>query len=215
MSDKLKRSKRCINSLDRSPGSTSSSCQNNFKIRSSAASEEDYKEWFDRFDNHISPNLTLQKFDDHFDFDDEEEHVKVKCETNKDGAEDCVTDESSRDVSISVTLNLRKQRENSFPSTIITKSEQPHQNQRRLSIVPSTEDQHQSYVSILHPENFTEIATVNITRTEEYCQKISYNEWIKKIVDHQSSHIATSDSDSDSDVSLDEISMLPLFCKSL
>lgn len=164
---------------------------------SQSTTSEDYKEWFDRFDNHLSPNLTVADPNVVFDSDDEDDFLNIKYDSVQTEEISDICMEESRDVSVSVTLNLRNPRN--------------QQVQRRVSIVPSTEDQQQSYVSILHPESFTENVKTSIIRSEQQPQTINYNEWIKKIVDHQSSHLSVSDSDSDSDVTLDEISMLPLF----
>ena len=87
--------------------------------------------------------------------------------------------------------------------------------QRRVSIVPSTEEQQQNYVSILHPEEFppkTDTIEKEPHQHHQHLHNVGYHEWMKKFVDHNSSHLATSDSDSDTDVSLDEVRMLPLFC---
>jgi hypothetical protein len=85
---------------------------------------------------------------------------------------------------------------------------------RRLSIVPSTEEQQKNFTSILHPEEFSQ--KVQAFKKEprqhrEHLHNVGYNEWMKKIVESHSSHLAMSDTDSDSDVSLDEVRMLPLF----
>lgn len=234
----LKRTKRCI-SLDRSVSRTSSRLSRSKKSKSpSVASEEDYKEWFDKFDNHITSNLTVPGYeddDDDFDSDLEEDflmHV-VDDGHNLNGAEICKIEDdvdTPRDVSVSVTLNLKKSQApvECFPCAefqserkVKTKGEEflemerfRESQSRRLSIVPSTEEQQQSFVSVLHPEDFP--AEVQATRKEphqhhEHLHNVGYNEWMKKIVDHHSSHLAMSDSDSDSDVSLDDVRMLPLF----
>lgn len=248
----LKRTKRCIDSLDRSASRSSSRLSRSKKSKSpSVASQEDYKEWFDKFDNHITPNLTVPEYDndDDFDSDVEEEFLNVD-EVNLNGSEICKIDDDgddSRDVSVSVTLNLKKSPVNCSPCAEFqerkvykTKAEEflemerfrESENQRfrdaenqqqqfrepqgrRLSIIPSTEEQQKSYVSILHPEEFppkTEAGKREPHPHHEHLHNVGYNEWIKKIVDHHSCHLAMSDSDSDSDVSLDEVRMLPLFC---
>lgn len=231
----LKRTKRCIDSLDRSASRTSSRISHSKKSKSpSVASQEDYKEWFDKFDNHITPNLTVpENDDDEFDSDLEEDFLIHVDDGNLNGAEICKIDDDDIDttnVSVSVTVNLKKSpAKDCFPCTEFqqdrkiykTKAEEflelerfrENQN-RRTSIVPSTEEQQQNYVSILHPEEFPE--KVETTEKEprqhhEHLHNVGYNEWMKKIVDHHSSHLAMSDSDSDSDVSLDEVRMLPLF----
>ena len=83
---------------------------------------------------------------------------------------------------------------------------------RRASIVPSTEEQQQMYVSMLHPEDFTtQTKSYKSHEHHQHLHNVGYNEWIKKFVDHHSSHLSLSDSDSDSDVPLNEVDMLPLF----
>jgi hypothetical protein len=225
----LKRSKRCIDSLDRS-ASRSSSRLSRGRKSPSVASQEDYKEWFDKFDNHINPNLTVPEDEfDGFESDIEEDFLLKSEDGNLNGAEICKIEDDidSRDVSVSITVNLRKSKS---PSEIFsgndrkvfkTKAEEflelerfRENKQRRLSIVPSTEEQQKSYVSILHPEEFA--PKVETTQRQphqhhEHLHNTGYNEWMKKIVDHHSSHLATNDSDSDSDVSLDDVRMLPLF----
>lgn len=231
----LKRTKRCVDSLDRS-ASRSSSRLSRAKKSPSVASEEDYKEWFDKFDNHLSSNLTVpEKDDDDFDSDIEEDFLLNVDDGNLNGAEICKIEEDDIDttnVSVSVTLNLKKSPAPTvtecFPCSefqaerkVKTKGEEflemerfrENQN-RRMSIVPSTEEQQQNYVSILHPEDFP--PKIDATPKEphqhhDHLHNVGYNEWIKKFVDHHSSHLAMSDSDSDSDVSLDEVRMLPLF----
>lgn len=229
----LKRTKRCIDSLDRSVSRSSSSLSRSKKSKTpSVASEEDYKEWFDKFDNHITPNLTVpENDDDEFDSDVEEDFLIRVDDGNLNGAEICkigVDDIDSPDVSVSVTLNLKKSPATSSPSAGFpnerkakTKAEEFlemerfRENQtRRISIVPSTEEQQQNYVSILHPEEFSpkaESIRKEPHQHHEHLHNIGYNEWMKKFVDHHSSHLAISDSDSDSDVSLDDVRMLPLF----
>jgi hypothetical protein len=93
---------------------------------------------------------------------------------------------------------------------------------RRTSILPSTEEQQKNYVCIhFHPEEFPDEKRVGAFRESskkephehhEHLHNVGYNEWMKKIVDHHSCHLALSDTDSDSDVALDEVKMLPLFC---
>lgn len=231
----LKRIKSCINSLDRSASRSSSRLsRRSRKSKSpSVASEEDYKEWFDKFDNHLSAELTLAENDDSdfgSDIDDEEQLLMVADNGNLDGTEICNIDDG-RDVSVSVTLNLAtkkpchpcdefiKQEKNAYK----TRAEELEEMQqlrettkgRRLSILPSTEEQQHNYVSILHPEEFPSKAHEVPPHHHEHHQhlhNVGYGEWMKKIVDHHSSHLALSDSDSDSDVPLDDVQMLPLFC---
>lgn len=225
----LKRTKRCVDSLDRSVSRSSSRLSRTRKSKSpGVASEEDYKEWFDKFDNHLSSNLTVpEKDDDDFDSDIEEDFLNVD-DGNLNGAEICKIEDDDIDttnVSVSVTLNLKKSpapcAEFQAERKVKTKGEgflemerfRENQN-RRMSIVPSTEEQQQNYVSILHPEDFppkTDPTTKAPHPHHEHLRNVGYNEWIKKFVDHHSSHLAMSDSDSDSDVSLDEVRMLPLF----
>lgn len=241
----LKRTKRCINSLDRSASRSSSRLSRRSKKSKSpsVASEEDYKEWFDKFDNHISAELSLPENDDDEDFgsDIDEEVLLMDADNgNLDGSEICnIDDESHGDVSVSVTLNLKKPK--SPPQTTVeasachpceeflknerkifkTKAEELEEmkqlwdsgKNRRLSIIPSTEEQQHNYISILHPEEFPAKSTEQKPHVHhEHLHNVGYSEWMKKIVDHHSSHLALSDSDSDSDIPLDEVQMLPLFC---
>lgn len=232
----LRRSKRCIDSLDRSASRSSSRISHSKKSKSpSVASQEDYREWFDKFDNHITPNLTVPNDDDddEFESDLEEDFLIHVDDGNLNGAEICSIDDDidTRNVSVSVTVNLNKSpvkdgfQFNEFQKdrkAFKTKAEEflelerfrENQN-RRVSIVPSTEEQQLNYVSILHPEEFpkkTESIEKEPHQHHEHLHNVGYHEWMKKLVDHHSSHLAMSDSDSDSDVSLDEVRMLPLFC---
>lgn len=230
----LRRTKRCIDSMDRSVSRSSSRLSRSKKNKSpSVASEEDYKEWFDKFDNHLSANLTVPEIEDDFDSDIEEDFLIQVDDGNLNGADICKIEDDdidTKDVSVSVTLNLKKSSATTFfPSSEFqterksnkTKAqeflemERFRENQtRRISIVPSTEEQQQNYVSILHPEEFpqkTEATKKEPHQHHEHLHNVGYNEWMKKIVDHHSSHLALSDSDSDSDVSLDDVRMLPLF----
>lgn len=232
-SEGMRRSKRCVDSLDRSASRSSSRLSRSKKSKSpSVASQEDYKEWFDKFDNHINPNLTVPEDDndDDFDSDLEEDFLIQVDDGNLNGAEICKIEDDidTRNVSVSVTVNLKKSPgKESFSGAqqdgkvYKTKAEEflelerfrENQN-RRVSIVPSTEEQQQNYVSILHPEEFpkkTETVKREPHQHHEHLHNIGYNEWMKKIVDHHSCHLAMSDSDSDSDVSLDEVRMLPMF----
>jgi hypothetical protein len=240
----LKRSKRCINSLDRSASRSSSrmSGRSRKSKSPSVASEEDYKKWFDTFDNHISSELTVPEREDNddddgdeFDSEMEEENLLMDADdSNLDAADMCNIDEDCRDVSISVTLNLKQPSKQASPchpceefqhdKVYKTKADEINEMQklwetknRRLSIVPSTEVQQQNYVSMLHPEDFTVTKSSSAAKKEphehhEHLHNVGYSEWMKKIVDHHSSHLTLSDSDSDSDVPLDEVKMLPLFC---
>lgn len=233
----LRRTKRCIDSLDRSASRSSSRLSRSKKMKSpSVASEEDYKEWFDKFDNHISANLALpEDDDDDFDSDMEENFLMDIDDENLNGAEICKIEDNdidATDVSVSVTLNLKKSPATAecFPRAEFQKDKGNYKTKaeeflemerfrenknRRMSIVPSTEEQQQSYVSILHPEEFpkkTEAIKKEPRQHHEHLHNVGYHEWMKKVVDHHSSHLALSDSDSDSDVSLDEVRMLPLFC---
>lgn len=221
----LKRTKRCIDSLDGSASRSSSRLGRSKKSKTpSVASEEDYKEWFDKFDNHINPNLTVPESDsDDFDSDIEEEFLKNIDEGNLNGADICKIDDDeidSRNVSISVTLNLKKPPAlTDIKKVTKTKAEEflelerfRENENRRLSIVPITEEQQAKFVSVLHPEEFSEDAQSHKTKPHEPHDHLhGYSEWMKKVVDHHSSHLTFSDSDSDSDVSLDEVRMLPLF----
>jgi hypothetical protein len=231
----LKRSKRCINSLDRSASRSSSRLSRSKNSKSpSVASQEDYKEWFDKFDNHLSGNLEVPEVDDDFESDVEEDFLMNVNDGNLNGADICkIDDDESRDVSVSVTLNLKKSPVRTvepFPSADFrddgkvykTKAEEflelerfrEQQSRRRPSIIPSTDEEQHKYVSILHPEDFSPQAKATPKAPHEHHEhlhNIGYSEWMKKVVDHHSSHLATSDSDSDSDVSLDEVRMLPLF----
>lgn len=234
-SEGLKRTKRCIDSLDRSVSRSSSRMSRSKKSKTpSVASEEDYKEWFDKFDNHITANLTVPENDDEFESDVEEDFLVHVDDGNLNGAEICKLEDDdvdTKDVSISVTLNLKKSPAPTkyFPcdefqaeqKVYKTKDEEFldlerfRENQtRRISIVPSTEEQQQNYVSILHPEEFpekVETTTKEPHQHHEHLHNVGYSEWMKKIFDHHSSHLALSDPDSDSDVSLDDVRMLPLF----
>lgn len=234
----LKRTKRCIDSLDRSISRSSSRMSRSRKTKSpSVASQEDYKEWFDKFDNHINPNLTVPGHDedDDFDSDIEEEFLMHIDDGNLNGAEICkIEDDDEIDttnVSVSVTLNLKKSSPapvecfpcNEFQDQKVFKTkaeeflelERFRENQtRRVSIVPFTDEQQINYLSNLHPEEFpekVESAKKEPHQHHEHLHNI-YNEWMKKIVDHHSSHLAMSDSDSDSEPELDEVRMLPMFC---
>lgn len=229
LNEGLRRTKRCTDSLDRS-ASRSSSRRSKKSKSPSVASQEDYKEWFDKFDNHLSADLTVPEDDDEFDSDYEEEFLKID-EVNLNGAEICKIEDEDIDtanVSVSVTLNLKKPSGEIKPGTQFrdqkankSKAEEFLENERfretqtrRLSIVPSTEEQQKSYVSILHPEEFpTQIESIKKEPHphHDHLHNVGYHEWIKKITDHNSGHLALSDSDSDSDVSLDEVRMLPLF----
>lgn len=226
----LRRTKRFVESLDRSASRSSSRMSQ--RGRKTPASEEDYKEWFDKFDNHLSPNLTLREYEDDEEFDEQE----FLIDENLNGSEICKIDDDieTRDVSVSVTLSLNKK-----PSPVTTsatchpcdefqksrvfktKAEEMeelnrfrNQTQRRISIIPSTEEQQKNYVSMLHPEDFSTKTRSPSKEPHEHhvhTHNVGYSEWMKKIVDHHSSHLSLSDSDSDSDVSLDEVRMLPLF----
>lgn len=231
----LRRTKRCIDSLDRSGSRSSSRLSRGRGSKSpSVASQEDYKEWFDKFDNHITSNLTLPEDDfDEFESDIEEDFLLRSEDGNLNGAEICHIEDDigNRDVSVSITVSLRKSKSpvECFPcaefqqerKVFKTKAEEflelerfRENNKRRTSIIPSTEEQQKNYVSILHPEEFPtkdETTPREPHQHHEHLHNVSYNEWIKKIVDHHSSHLATSDSDSDSDVSLDDVRMLPMF----
>lgn len=222
-----------LNTLDRSASRSSSRLSRRSRKSPSVPSEEDYKEWFDKFDNHISSELTLPEDDDDFGLDiDEEELLMDADDGNLDGAEICNI-EDNRDVSISVTLNLKSPPKRPSPSynpceeflqqerkSYKTKAEEidemtrlwESKQNRRLSIIPSTEEQQHNYVSILHPEEFS--AKLHDVNHEHHAHlhNVGYSEWMKKVVDHHSCHLALSDSDSDSDVPLDEVQMLPLFC---
>lgn len=228
----LRRSKRCVDSLDRSASRSSSRLSQSKKNKSpSVASQEDYKEWFDKFDNHITPNLTVpDNDDDEFDSDLEEDFLMHVDDGNLNGAEICKIEDDidERNVSVSVTVNLKKSPvKDCFPCAEFQQDQKVYktkaeeflelerfrENQtRRLSIVPSSEEQQKNYVSILHPEEFPKkTETVEKQHHQHHDHLHGYHEWMKKIVDHHSSHLAMNDSDSDSDVSLDEIRMLPLF----
>ncbi|KAG5677503.1 hypothetical protein PVAND_007259 [Polypedilum vanderplanki] len=238
--DSLRRTKRCINSLDRSASRSSSRLSRRSKKSKSpsVASEEDYKEWFEKFDNHLSSELTLPENDDDddeaFDSDMEEELLMDADIGNLDGAEICNIDED-RDVSVSITLNLKQKqpkqqqdenechpcKEFQEPKVFQTKAEEIEEMQkqwetkgrRRLSILPSTDEQQKNYVSMLHPEEFpASIEQREPHQHHEHLHNVGYSEWMKKMVDHHSCHLALDDSESDSDVPLDEVQMLPLFC---
>jgi hypothetical protein len=100
----------------------------------------------------------------------------------------------------------------------LAEMEQTWQSQkRRTSIIPSTDEQQKNYVSILHPEEFPSKSAIDVQHKtphehHQHLHNVGYSEWMKKIVDHHSSHLTLSDSDSDSDVPLDEVQMLPLYC---
>lgn len=226
--DVLKRTTRYIHDLDRSASRASSRLSRRSRKSPSVTSQEDYKEWFDKFDNHISSELTLPEDEDFNSDIDEEELLMDADDGNLDGAEICNIDEN-RDVSVSVTLNLKTSSKKASQSeeflqqerkAYITKAEEIEEmtrlwNNRRLSILPSTEEEQQNYVSILHPEEFPSKSHEEPKKLHEHhlhMHNVGYSEWMKKIVDHHSSHLALSDSDSDSDVPLDEVQMLPLFC---
>jgi hypothetical protein len=231
----LRRTKRFVESLDRSASRSSSRLSHRGGRKSQTpASEEDYKEWFDKFDNHLSPNLALKENEDDEDDFDTEMEEEFLIDDNLNGAEICHIDdeiEKTRDVSVSVTLSLNKKSSptistsatcQEFQTTRVfkTKAEEMDElhrfrNQpRRISIVPSTEEQQQNYVSMLHPEDFSSKVKSSTKESHEHhvhTHNVGYSEWMKKIVDHHSSHLTLSDSDSDSDVPLDEVKMLPLF----
>lgn len=145
---------------------------------------------------------------------------------NLDGAEICNIEED-RDVSVSVTLNLKTKKPCNPCEEFLqqernvcqTKGEEIEEmtklwKTRRLSILPSTDEQQQNYVSILHPEEFpSKLHEPKVNHEHhQHLHNVGYSEWMKKIVDHHSSHLTLSDTDSDSDVALDEVQMLPLFC---
>lgn len=212
-SEGLKRSKRCINSLDRSI-SRSSSRVGRARKSPSVASEVDYKDWFEKFDNQTTPDLTVPDTD--FDFDSyvEEDFLMHVDDGALNGQEICKIDNEPLDennnndpnVSVSVTLSL-----NRGPSTSGSAAGS-FNTTRRTSILPSTEEQQQMYVSMLHPEDFTtQTKSFQQHAHHQHSHTIGYNEWIKKFVDHQSSHLSLSDSGSDSDVPLNDTDMLPLF----
>jgi hypothetical protein len=234
----LRRTKRFVESLDRSASRSSSRLSNRGGRKSrTPASEEDYKEWFDKFDNHLSPNLTLKENEDDEDDFETEMEKEFLADDNLNGSEICHIDdeiEKTRDVSVSVTLSLNKKSSPTISTSatchpceefqktrvFITKAEEMEElnrfrNQtRRISIVPSTEEQQQNYVSMLHPEDFsskTQSSSKEPHQHHVHTHNVGYSEWMKKIVDHHSSHLTLSDSDSDSDVPLDEVKMLPLF----
>jgi len=226
-------------SLDRSISRSSSRLSRQKSKSPSVASEEDYKDWFNKFDNSMTPDLAVPEMDDDFDSDMEEDFLLDAAEAgNINGAEICkIEAEQSNDVSVSVTLNLKQRPKSQSPKAeecspcaefqkdskkFITKGEEflemerfrENQNRRRLSIVPSTEEQQKNYVSILHPEEFPASLDQAPKEPHEHhvhLHNVGYHEWMKKFVDHHSSHLAISDSDSDSDVPLDEVLMLPLF----
>lgn len=231
----LKRTSRYLSSLDRSASRSSSRLSRRSRKSPSVASEEDYKEWFDKFDNHISSELTVPEDENDFGSDVDEEELLMGADSgNLDGAEICNIEED-RDVSVSVTLNLKTPLKKSSPpcnpceeflnqerKNYQTKAEEIEEmtklwdskKNRRLSIIPSTDEQQQNYVSILHPEEFPSKLHESKVHHEhhEHLHNVGYSEWMKKFVDHHSSHLTLSDSDSDSDVALDEVQMLPLFC---
>lgn len=236
----LKRTKRCINSMDRSVSRSSSRLSQSKKSKSpSVASEKDYKDWFDKFDNNTTPDLMIPKDDDdeEFDSDMEEEFLLHVDDGNLNGAEICkIDDDESIDddtnISVSVTLNLKQSSSASLPAcnpcaefqernTYKTKAEEflemerfRENKNRRISIIPSTEEDQKNFISMLHPEfpPESETSQKESHTHHEHLHNIGYNEWIKKFVDHQSCHLATSDSDSDSDSQLpDDPQMLPLF----
>lgn len=229
----LKRTSKFLNSLDRSASRSSSRLSRRSRKSPSVPSEEDYKEWFDKFDNHISSELTVPE-DEDFGSDIDEEELLMADDGNLDGAEICNIDEE-RDVSVSVTLNLKTSSKKSSspcnPCEVFLQQEKNHyktkaeeieemaklwdsKKNRRVSIIPSTDEQQHNYVSILHPEEFPSKLHEPKEQHEhhQHLHNVGYSEWIKKIVDHNSSHLTLSDSDSDSDVPLDEVQMLPLFC---
>lgn len=226
----LRRTKRFVNQT-MSPMAKSSRGRKS----QTPASEEDYKEWFDKFDSHLSPNLKLDE-DDEFESEIEEEFL---VDDKLNGAEICKIDDDveTRDVSVSITLNLSSKKTSPMTCSpcaeyqqsrvFKTKAEELDEMQhhrfrnstssatRRISIVPSTEEEQQKYVSVFHPEEFP--AKAQSPKKEPrphhvHLHNVGYSEWIKKLVEHNSSHLALSDTDSDSDVSLDEVKMLPLFC---
>lgn len=117
-SEGLKRSKRCINSLDRSFSRSSSRISKSRKSPS-VASEEDYKEWFEKFDNQTTPDLTVPDIDYDFDSDVEEDFLMHVDDRVINGTEICKIDteinslpNESNDidpnVSVSVTLSLNR-----------------------------------------------------------------------------------------------------------
>lgn len=226
----LRRTRRCVESLNQ----TLSPTRRGRKTPGTPASEEDYKDWFDKFDSHLSPNLTLE--DDEFESEIEEEFL---VDDKLSGAEICKIDgeeeeDETRDVSVSITLNLSKKSSPvvchpcaEFQQTRVfkTKAEELDEMQlhrfrnstgdattRRVSIVPSSDEEQQKYVSVFHPEEFPSKARTPEKKSRErhvHLHNVGYSEWMKKLVEHNSSHLALSDTDSDSDVSIDDYRMLP------
>lgn len=231
----LRRTRRCADSLSQTLSPTRRG-----RKSTTPASEEDYKDWFDKFDSHLSPNLTLDEDIDEYESEIEEEFL---VDDKLSGAEICKIDDDvdggvTRDVSVSITLNLNKKSPTS-PSTVChpcaefqqtrvfkTKAEELEELSRfrnstgesvptrRVSIIPSTDEEQQKYVSVFHPEEFPSKVHTPQKKARAHhvhLHNVGYHEWMKKLVEHNSSHLALSDTDSDSDVSLDEVRMVPHF----
>lgn len=247
---RLKRTKRCVDSLDRASQSPPhSEMPSRRKSKSpSVASEADYKEWFGKFNSNDSPELTVPEHDEYLA--EEEVHVELNDQyINDPKLRDTATyikvinksndivgnsnekvpnieNNSDSDVSVSVTLNLNQKSAhneefNSLKPTLLSKTDEFLQMERqsvannKVTIQPSADQDHHKFVSYLHPEDFP-IESEREKRKEPHehhahIHNVGYNEWMKKFVDHQSSHLSLSDSSSDSDGNLKENDCLPRF----
>lgn len=261
----LKRSKRCLSSLDRSisRSPTPRLRSSRSRSRSRVPSEADYKDWFGKFNNQDSPELEVA---DEYEYDyeeamDEEEEIslencsdtqiqdtlKKKLTTNEN---DDVTSNFNyseampkivNDVSISVTLNLKKSKsdsnlssnqldqnlgsltseEGNFSvqnSTVASKVDDFLENERnesvsrrRMSIIPSTDEEQAKFTSMLHPEEFPIDNSPRPHIHHVHIHNKGYSEWMKKTVEHNSSHLALSDSGSDSDSPINDTDCIPRF----
>jgi hypothetical protein len=263
----LKRSKRCLNSMDRSASRspTPRMRRSRSRSRSRVPSEIDYKEWFGKFDNNESPELEVDDFD--YEIDEECEDEEILLENLSDAQIESVikkkqtsstnhdvthlnsngslpkNNENDNDVSVSVTFNLSKNKQNDLaereleffnamtseykfsrrsPNAMI-KTEEFLENERKEevkhyrkgSIIPSTEEEQARFQSFLHPEDFKpdDTSTREPHIHHQHLHNVGYSEWIKKLIEHNSSHLTLSDSDSDSDPELNETDMLPTFTK--
>lgn len=239
---RLKRTKRCVDSLDRTSQSPPHATRRKSKSPS-VASEADYKEWFGKFNSNDSPELTVPEHEEYL----AEEEIQVELDDINDpklrevatyinvlnkttdieinGNEQSPMNENNSDVSVSVTLNLNQKNAlndnfNSSKPTLSSKTndfllmERQTEANKKITIQPSADQDHGQFVSYLHPEEFPTGEQRNRKEPHEHhahIHNVGYNEWMKKFVDHQSSHLSLSDSSSDSDGPLNEVDCLPRF----
>ena len=240
----LKRTKRCVDSLDRaseSPPHTERPLSRKSKSKSpSVASEADYKEWFGKFNSNDSPDLTVPETDEYLgeeeiqlELSDDPKsqetttYIKVSKKNNDivtNGNEQVPSNEENSDVSVSVTMNLNQKisihETHPLVPTLTVKTtnfleiERQVEDNNRISIQPSSNHDHNNFVSYLHPEEFPLAQEIKHREPHDHhihVHNVGYSEWMKKFVDHQSSHLAMSDSSSDSDGPLNETDCLPRF----